>query len=252
MTHAEKFALFKDLHRAGKPLVLYNIWDAGGAVAMAQAGARAIATGSWSMAAAHGYPDGEAIPLDLVLRIVERITRSVDQPVTVDFEGGYAVDPNALATNAGRLIQAGAIGINFEDRVVNGSGLYSIEVQSARLAALKSAAERQQAPLFVNARTDLFLGTSPDTHVGAIDEAIDRAAAYAQAGADGFFIPGLSQADLIAQIVDRVNLPVNVMMGGALNMVAEVARLGVSRASFGPAPYVSAMADLKARFEDIK
>ena len=87
MTQAKKVAQFKSLHIKGDPLVLYNIWDAGGAKALADAGATASATGSWSMAAAHGYEDGEAIPLEFVLQLVERIATSVDLPLTVDFEG---------------------------------------------------------------------------------------------------------------------------------------------------------------------
>ncbi|MEO1611169.1 MAG: isocitrate lyase/phosphoenolpyruvate mutase family protein, partial [Pseudomonadota bacterium] len=118
MSQSEKAARFAALHREGDPVVLYNIWDAGGAKALAEAGAPAVATGSWSVAAAHGYGDGEAIPLDLVLTIVGRIAATVDIPLTVDFEGAYAVDPSEAAENVRKLIRAGAVGINFEDRIV--------------------------------------------------------------------------------------------------------------------------------------
>jgi len=85
MSQAEKASHFAGLHQKGNPVVLYNIWDAGGAKALADEGAAAVATGSWSIAAAHGYDDGEAMPMDFILNIVERICATVDVPVTVDF-----------------------------------------------------------------------------------------------------------------------------------------------------------------------
>lgn len=249
MSQVEKANRFKDLHRKGNPVVLYNIWDAGGAKTLARRGARAIATGSWAMAAAHGFEDGEAIPLDLVLTIVDRITRTVDLPVTVDFEGGYAVAPEDVAENVLRVMRAGAVGINFEDRIVRGAGLHPIPVQAGRIRAIRAAAEAQGVPLFVNARTDLFLGTDPETHPTRVAEALDRAAAYAEAGADGFFVPGLTDTGLISHIAEAVSLPVNVMMTGAFQSVATAAALGAARVSFGPGPYRRAMSDLAERFD---
>jgi len=244
----ERARRFNALHVKGDPLVLYNIWDAGGAKALQEAGAKAIATGSWSMAAAHGFEDGEAIPLDFVLRIVERIALTTDLPLTVDFEGGYAAEPSEVAANVRRVIRAGAIGINFEDRVVSGEGLYTIEDQASRIKAVRQAAEDEGVNLFINARTDLFLESDPSIHGSLVDDAITREAAYKDAGADGFFIPGLTESSLIKRTIDAVSLPVNVMMTGDLTSVASVAEMGVARASLGPGPYVTAMSDLKARF----
>ncbi|MEL6684391.1 MAG: isocitrate lyase/phosphoenolpyruvate mutase family protein [Pseudomonadota bacterium] len=248
MNQRDKAALFKSLHVKGDPLVLYNIWDAGGAKALADAGAPAIATGSWSMAAAHGFADGEKIPLDFVLQIVARIAASVDLPLTVDFEGGYATDPADVAQNITKVVQAGAVGINFEDRVVQGDGLYPVAAQAERIKAARAAADTEAVPLFINARTDLFLGSDPATHAALMDEALTRAAAYAAAGADGFFVPGLTDASLIRRVTDPARLPVNVMMIGALTSIGDVEALGVSRASFGPGPYVSAQSDLQKRY----
>lgn len=245
-TRIENAKTFKALHRPGDPLALYNIWDAGGAKVLVKAGAKAVATGSWSVAAAHGYRDGEQIPLDLLLTIVGRIADSVDIPLSVDFEGGYAAAPDAVAANVSRLIAAGAIGINFEDQIVGGDGLYPIADQAARIAAIRAAAARAGAPIFINARTDLFLKTK-DGHGTLIEDALARQAAYAEAGADGFFVPGLTDADLIKRICDASTLPVNVMMLAPLEKIADVARLGVARASFGPAPYRLAIADFSAR-----
>lgn len=245
---ASKAAQFKTLHVKGDPLVLYNIWDAGGAKTLAEAGAKASATGSWSMAAAHGFEDGEDIPLDLVVQIVQCIASACELPLTVDFEGGYAAAPEHVAINVRRIIQAGAIGINFEDRIVRGEGLYPVEDQVQRIKAVRHAAKQDGIDLFINARTDLFLGTDPSTHKALIDEAIEREAAYKDAGADGFFIPGLTELSLIQKIVGAVSLPVNVMMMGELTSISSVAGIGISRASYGPAPYFTAMSDLKERF----
>lgn len=252
MSQSEKAMHFKSLHVKGDPLVLYNIWDAGGAKTLADAGATASATGSWSMAAAHGFEDGEAIPLEFVLQIVERIATAVDFPLTVDFEGGYAAEPQRVSENACQVIKAGAIGINFEDQIIHGDGLYPITTQVERIKAVRLAAEREGVHLFINARTDLFLGADPSTHEMLVAEAIDREAAYAEVGADGFFIPGLIDLALIKRIVDTVNLPVNIMMMGDLSSINEVAGVGVSRASYGPGPYFSAMFDLSERFNSLK
>lgn len=245
---ATKAQKLHELHVPGTPLVLYNIWDAGGAKSLADAGASAVATGSWSMAAAHGFTDGEAIPLDLVLAIVARITASVACPVTVDFEGGFAQTPMGIARNVERIIEAGAVGINFEDQVVNGPGLNAVEDQCARIEAIRGVAANADVPLFINARTDVFLkaADNSDPHELMAD-AMMRRAAYAEAGADGFFVPGLTDETLIEAICRDSPLPINVMMIGDLNSVSALARLGIARASYGPAPYFTAMSDLKSQ-----
>src|SRR6266853_6758736 len=192
MNQVEKAKRFAELHVAGTPLLLYNAWDAGSAKAILEAGAKAIATSSWSVAAAQGYGDGEAIPIGFAEQIVGRIAATVDIPVTVDFEGGYSENDGELAANIARLLDLGVIGINFEDRIVKGSGLYDIERQARRLVAIRKAAEQKRVGLFINARTDLFLGQSRDP-AQAVGEALERAKAYAAAGASGFFIPGLAK-----------------------------------------------------------
>ncbi|WP_310622347.1 isocitrate lyase/PEP mutase family protein [Flexibacterium corallicola] len=251
MSQAEKASHFTGLHKKGSPVVLYNIWDAGGAKTLKDEGVAAVATGSWSIAAAHGYDDGEAIPMDFFLSIVERICATVDLPVTVDFEGGYATEPAEVAENARKIIRAGAVGINFEDRIVKGEGLHSISTQVARIRAIKSVAAEEGVPLFLNARTDLFLGSDPATHGDSLAEALQREAAYADGGADCFFVPGLTEIGLISRVVDTAKLPVNVMMMGDLRSIKDVAALGVSRASYGPGPYLQFLADLKKAHADI-
>lgn len=251
MTQARKAAELKAMHRKAAPLVLYNIWDAAGAKTLVKEGAKAIATGSWSVAAAQGYADGEAMPLDFMLQVVSRITQAVDVPVSIDFEGGYAVEPDEVATNVAKLIDAGAVGLNFEDRVVQGEGLHAIDLQSQRLNAIRRAALEADVPIFVNARTDLFLGSDPATHAGLVSEALERETAYAEAGADGFFVPGLTDKSLIAKITDAARLPVNVMLKPEHTTIAELTELNVSRISFGPGPFFTALADLTERYRAI-
>lgn len=243
MTQADKASQLAALHVKGQPLVLYNIWDAGSARSAAKAGSKAVATGSWSMAAAHGFDDGEAIPLDLIETIVGRIASAVELPLTVDFEGGYAKDPDGVAMNAARIIAAGAVGLNFEDRIVGSGALYPIADQAQRIKAIRDVADSLGIPVFINARTDLFLLEADKTrHPSLIDAAIGRAQAYQQAGCSGFFIPGLLDENGIAAICDALTLPVNVMvMNGAPDRETLI-RLGVSRISYGPGPYLTAQA----------
>ena len=244
MDQEEKAERFARLHVKGTPLLLYNAWDAGSARSVLEAGAKAVATSSWSVAAAQGYQDGEAIPIELAEKIVGRIAASVDAPVTVDFEGGYSEDDGELADNISRLIDLGVIGINFEDRVVKGSGLYSVDRQVRRLSAIREAAEQQRVELFVNARTDLFFEHGEDA-AQAVDEALERAKAYAAAGAAGFFIPGLTEDALIGQLCEAVTLPVNVMVMDGVPSNERLAKLGVARISYGPIPYISVMSVLQ-------
>lgn len=245
-TMARRFAA---LHVRGEPLVLYNIWDAGSARAVAEAGAGAVATGSWSLAAAQGYADGEAIPLDVIELIVGRIVASVDLPVSVDIEGGYAIDPRAVADNVRRIVALGAVGINIEDGIVGADApaLHEVALQCERIRAIRAMAEHAGVPLFVNARTDLFLQAPPADHVALVAPALERATAYAQAGADGFFVPGLVDEASIAQICEDASLPVNVMVRDGLPPTSQLAALGVARISHGPGPYRVAMAELAAR-----
>lgn len=238
MNQTDKAKAFTELHRKGDPVVLYNIWDAGSAKAVAEAGAKALATGSWSVAAANGYGDGQEIPMLQLVDIARSIVSATDLPVSIDFEGGYANDAEAVALNVGRVIDAGAIGINFEDQVVGGSGLHAIEAQAARIKAIRTMAGEKGIPFFINARTDLFLKLSdPVRHAPLVDEAIERAAAYAEAGASGFFVPGLSNPDLIGRVCEAVSLPVNIMMWSGMADVKTFASLGVARVSYGPGPY---------------
>ncbi len=237
--------IFHDLHKKGEPVVLFNIWDAGSAKTVAEAGAKAIATGSWSVAAAHGYTDAEEIPLDFVIDNIARIVAAVELPVTLDFESGYAVDAAGLKLNIARVIAAGAVGINFEDQIVGGDGLYPVEQQAERIKAIRETADESDVQLFINARCDLFLKNGPDTHADHLAAAIERSKAYAEAGASGFFAPGLKDPELIEQLCSASPLPVNIMVMPDTPSNQEMAKLGVARISYGPGPYRRMIEDLK-------
>ena len=243
MTQAEKAKQFAALHIKGTPLILFNAWDAGTAKVIQSAGAKAIATSSWSVAEAQGFRDDEHIPLSFVEQIIAGIATTVDLPVTVDFEGGYSEDDAVLAKNVSRLIDLGVIGINFEDRVVQGDGLYAPERQAQRIAAVRDAAKKQGVDLFINARTDLFFGDGNPKRLA--EEALERAKLYKDAGASGLFIPGLTDDGLIKKISDNAHLPVNVMVMDGLSPAKRLAELGVARISYGPIPYIKAMNALK-------
>ncbi len=190
MSPNEKATAFAALHVPGDPLILFNIWDAGSAQAVERAGAKAVASGSASVAGAYGARDGEDVPLDEALANAGRIVASVSVPVTIDFEGGYAVGAEEVAANVARLAAIGAVGCNFEDQVVGGEGMHPTSLQAERIAAVRKAVGEN---FFINARTDYFLQAKPADHDGALaDAAIERVKAYADAGASGFFIPGLT------------------------------------------------------------
>jgi len=235
---SELAARFHALHIKGDPVILFNIWDAGSASIVAEAGARAIATGSFPVALAHGFADGENIPLDLALSNLRRIVDAVDLPVSIDLEGGYGPEPEVVAGTVTRAMEAGAVGFNFEDQIIGGTGLYDIADQVSRIAAARRAVDDFGKGVFVNARTDLFLKAKPDAHDQAmVENAVDRARAYAEAGADGFFAPGLADQTLIENLCEASPLPVNIIALPHVPDTKTLTSLGVARISYGPVPY---------------
>jgi 2-methylisocitrate lyase-like PEP mutase family enzyme len=239
MTQIDKSRAFAALHIAGDPLVLFNAWDAGSARAIADGGARAIATSSSSVAMANGLPDGEELPMAVALANARRIVQAVELPVTVDFEGGYAADPEEAAANVVKLAATGVVGCNFEDQVVGGEGLYTIDEQARRIRAIRSAVGPD---FFLNLRTDLFLKADAADHDAALAaSAIERGLAYAEAGASGFFIPGLGDLALIERICSAVALPVNAMHFPGAPSRQQWADAGIARISHGPFPYMDLM-----------
>lgn len=231
---------FRALHVRGTPLVLFNIWDAGSVAAVVASGAKAIGTSSWSVAAVHGFADGERMPLPLALANLRRIVCATDLPVTVDLESGYGDTATAVGETIRLAIEAGAVGCNIEDSCPADGRLREMADQSDRIRAARLAAETKGIRFFINARTD-----------APVADVIERARAYAHAGADGLFVPGLSDIRSIAQVVERSALPLNIMVVDGSPPVRVLAEHGVARVSYGPAPYLIAMRALEEAARDV-
>lgn len=232
----DTISAFKALHIPGDPLMLFNIWDAGSAKAVAGAGAKAIATGSYGVAEAQGFKDGEDFSIEDALRNLERIVSVTDLPVTLDFETGYGATPADVAFSVRRAVDAGAAGINMEDRMPGETVLLPVAAAAERIAAAASTG------LFVNARVDVYRGVKLDDYgQHLIDAVLERAEAYAKAGAGGLFVPFLGDHTVITAICAASPLPVNILWGPGRGTRAELAACGVARISYGHGPWAATM-----------
>jgi 2-methylisocitrate lyase-like PEP mutase family enzyme len=241
-----KVEQFRALHIPGKPLVLFNIWDAGSAKAVAASGAKAIATGSWSVANANGFADGERISLSLAVDNLRRIVGATDLPVTIDLESGYGDKSEVVGETIGLAIDAGAVGCNLEDSFPANGKLRETVDQGDRIRRARQTADTANIRFFINARTDIFFQRPSEQHDDAmVVEAIERARAYEEAGADGLFVPGLMDITLIARLAEVSPLPLNVMVDDATPPVSVLAEHGVARVSHGPRPYLMTMKALE-------
>lgn len=246
MVAVEKAERFRALHAPGAPFVLFNVWDAGSAKAVAASGAQALGTSSWSVGHANGYADGEKTPLALAIDIARRIAAATDLPVTVDLESGYGDAPEAIADVVTRAIEAGAVGGNLEDSFPANGQLRPATEQAVRLRGARRSADAAQSAFFVNARTDVFFQRPAAEHdASMVDEALERARLYADAGADGLFAPGLVDAALIERLARACPLPLNVMVSTGTPALPVLANCGVARVSHGPGPWLTAMKALE-------
>lgn len=239
----DKARAFAALHQRGDPLVLMNIWDAGSARAVERAGAKALATGSHSLAGALGCEDGEQTPLADVIWQVERICRATQLPVSHDLERGYGKTPQTMARSCAAVILAGAIGLNIEDSLASGE-LRDARQQTERLKAARAAVDEICAGVWINARTDVFLVMSEASAETKIDAALGRANAYAEAGANSLFVPFTEDLDVLARLCDASPLPVNAMRKIDGPPISAYAEAGIARISHGPFPWIKAMNDL--------
>ena len=236
MDQKSKAQAFGALHTGGDILILPNAWDAASAAVMADAGAKAVATSSAAVAWSHGYPDGDLLPLPLLLGTIGAVARAAgDTPVTADIEGGYTDDLGQLGETIKAVIGAGAVGINLEDGRRD-PGLHARKVEAAR-----KAADAAGVALFINARTDVYLKSLAEGHA-AYTETVTRAELYRNAGASGIFVPGPSDPDLIGRLADEIKLPLNIMLLPGLAGAAQLQALGVRRVSSATAPFRAAYA----------
>ena len=235
----DKIKAFGDLHVPGDPLILYNIWDAGSALAVAGAGAKAIATGSWGVACSLGFKDGETLPINAALENLERILSVTDLPVTIDMEAGYGAGSDEVRASVARAAAAGAVGINIEDKDPVTRVLFETADAAMRIRAAADSG------LWINARTDVFIVTPKEHHDTALaDAVIERAKAYADAGANSLFVPFVYDAALIGRLCEKSPLPVNILVGHGIPGIKALAELGVARISHGHGPWAAAMDQL--------
>ncbi|MFZ0681155.1 isocitrate lyase/PEP mutase family protein [Candidatus Binatus sp.] len=244
-TQRAKAEAFRAMHDHSRILVLPNAWDAMSARVIEEAGARAIATTSAGVAFSVGYPDGEAIPRDEMIAAIARIVRVVTIPVTADIESGFARGTREVAETVRRVIDAGAVGINLEDQVHDGTPrLYDLDEAVDRIRAAREAADSAGVPIVINARTDVYLlGIGePDTR---FEHAIRRANAFRKAGADCLFLPAVTRRADIEQIVPALEGPLNLLAFPGILTIPELERLGVARLSVGTRLTLNAMSALK-------
>jgi len=226
--------IFAGLHKSGDPLLLANAWDVASAVAIVTAGAKAIATTSAGVAWSLGVPDAADLGADRAAAVIGRITAAVAVPVSADIEAGYGRTPAAVAATVTAVVQAGAVGVNLEDRSgQHESPLFEPLEQAERLAAARAAADRLAIPVWLNARTDVYLaGVGPAEE--RLASTLERSAAYAAAGANSLFVPGLIDLATIAELATGP-LPVAVMAWAGAPTVSALASAGAVRISLGSA-----------------
>ena len=247
----EKAEQFRRLHDRREVLVLPNAWDVPSARVFENEGFPAVATSSAGMLVSLGYPDGEEIPQREFDSAVSRISRVLSVPLSVDVVGGFGATPEGVARSVRAVIRTGAVGINIEDFVHSAKKLLPVERQKARLGALIRLRESLKVPFVINARTDA-LRYAPGDDDAKMKEAVARAEAYRDLGADCVYPMGLTDAPSISRFVKALDFPTNVMVRKGLPPVPELKRLGVARVSFGPTASYAAMGLLKRASREVR
>ena len=226
-----KANLFRDLHRGPKILVLPNAWDVASARILENAGVAAIATTSAGVAFTLGYPDGQKISREEMLGVVARIAAKVKIPVSADIEAGYGSRPEDAALTARDVIEAGAVGLNLEDRTGDRQ-LVDLSLQLEKIAAVRESSRKMGVPLVLNARTDVYL-LEVGQPEARFDEAVKRLTAFRDAGADCLFAPGIRDLEVISRLVRELEFPVNILAGPGSPSIPELEKIGVARVSLG-------------------
>ena len=230
-TIADKRRTFRRLHGTGC-FVIPNPWDAGSALYLQSLGFKALATTSSGFAWSQGHPDG-GVARDTVLAHIASLVAATDVPVNADFESGYGSDPDGVAESVTLAVETGVAGLSIEDSTGNAANpLYDLSSAIDRMRAARAAIDRAGGEVLLIGRAECFLVGRPD-----LGETIERLTAYAQAGADCLYAPGLQQSDHIAAVVAAVApKPVNLLVGSASGLtMRDIAALGVRRVSVGGA-----------------
>jgi 2-methylisocitrate lyase-like PEP mutase family enzyme len=247
----EKAQTFRELHHGRRILILPNAWDVPSARVFENEGFPAVATSSAGLMVSLGYPDGEVIGRDEFVSAVERIARVVSVPLSVDIVAGFGVTTKEVLTTVRAILRIGAIGINIEDFVHATKTLYPMEREVESVKAIRQLGDTVGIPVVINARTDaLRFGTGDEE--AKFKEAVRRAIAYRDAGADCVYPMGLTEADSIRRFVKQLDFPINVMVRRGLPTIKELESLGVARLSFGPSASYAAMGLLKRAAREVQ
>ena len=224
------YETFSQLHKNAAPLLLGNIWDVNSAKIFETNGYKAIGTSSLAVAKSFGYEDGENLPFENLLQLAKSVVKAVRIPFTVDIEGGYTRTIEGITENIRKLHDAGVVGINLEDTIAGNTRALQpvIEFQKI-LSATAACISRNNFKMFVNIRTDGFLLGLP----AALSETLTRINSYKDLGADGIFVPCITNSADIKKVVAATDLPINVMCMPGLPDFDELASLGVKRISMG-------------------
>ena len=242
---------FRALHKGPNTMILPNAWDVISAKMFEECGCEAIGTTSAGIAMSLGYPDGQEIPFETMLRIIKNMVNAVDVPVSADLESGYGETTKEVLDTIEQVISAGLVGINLEDATGDASSpIYDPQLQKEKIAAIREYCDSIGFPLFINARTDIFwlnIG-EPESR---IDEAIYRVKLYEEAGADCVFVPALKDIDEIKKLRKAVNCPINLLAVPGLPSLEELSEIGIERVSTGSSPFRASVSLLKQIGDEI-
>ena len=233
-TQINKARVLLSLHTQTALLVLPNIWNPIGARVLQAKGYPAVATASAAISASLGYRDGEKLKRSTLIDLTGRIARSVDVPVTADIEAGYGGTIADLAETINEVIDSGVVGVNIEDSFEVEGVLRPIEEQCQRISVARQVADRRGIPLVINARVDSFLSSSFVDHGDATEDALTRARAYAEAGADCIYPIGPGDLETAAALRAGIELPINILVTPLAAPLKALETIGVNRVSFGP------------------
>jgi 2-methylisocitrate lyase-like PEP mutase family enzyme len=247
-----KAAAFRQMHTHGDVLLLPNVWDVASARIIEDAGFPAIATSSAGIAFAQGFPDGQKIPPARMLAVIADIASAVKAPVTADIEAGYGRRPEDAGRTARQVIEAGAVGLNFEDATGDTKQqLFDLPLQLEKIRAIRETGESLGVPLVINARTDVYLLQVGEA-VTRYDEALRRLSAFRDTGADCVFVPGVVDLATIRRFVRDLHCPINILAVPGSPPISQLKDAGVRRISLGSGPMRAALGLLRGLAEELK
>ncbi len=252
MSQAGKAERFLNLHRGDGIFVLPNAYDVASACVLADVGFEAVATTSGGCAFSLGYGDGENISREEMAAVVGRIAAAVELPVSADMEAGYGPGPDHVGETVRQTIKAGAVGINIEDSTKQGPrALLDFDLSVARIQAARDAATAAGLAMVVNGRTDVY-SVGGDDDEAMFADAVRRANAYLEAGADCAFVFGVQDGDLIGRLAGAIDGPMNVLARPDTPPVEELQRLGVKRVTLGSGFAKVALSHVKKAAEELR